>query len=149
MTTANDIVDYARTWIGATWRHQGRGGGADRGIDCAGLLIMVAQHFKLPHGDMIGYRRDPGRQFLQHIKSHTIAAPEPIHGAIGIFSDTNQPCHTGIFSVREDGRVSLIHSEAAPARQCHEEGLDVSQPSLRSRLIAVRLFKEVDYVIGR
>lgn len=147
MVSPDDIVNYARTWIGATWRHQGRGNGPDRGIDCAGLLIVTAQNFDLPYEDMVGYRRDPGIEFLRQIKRHTDSHPTPIHGAIGIFSDTNQPCHTGIFAVDKDtGRVTLIHSEAFPARRCHEEGFADSNPPLKNRLISVRLFKGVDYV---
>jgi hypothetical protein len=146
--TPDDIVDYARTWIGATWRHQGRGTGDDRGIDCAGLLLVTAAHFGLQHADMPGYRRQPGREFADHIKNHTDAFDYPIHGAIGIFNDSNQPCHTGIFAVHPvTGRVSVIHSEASPSRCCHEEGYDDRTPSLKDRLVAVRLYKGVNYVI--
>jgi hypothetical protein len=144
--TPDDIVNYARTWIGATWRHQGRGLGTDRGIDCAGLLMVTAQHFGLPAADMEGYRRDPGRRFLSHIKQYTDHALYPVHGAIGVFTDTNQPCHTGIFAVNPDGFMTLIHSEASPMRCCHEEGYENKTPSLKSRLVAVRLFKGVAYV---
>lgn len=141
--TPDQIVAHARSWKGTPWRHQGRN---RAGIDCAGLLIVTAQHFNLPHADMKGYRRDPGRSFQDHIEDHTIYHPTPIHGAIAIFSDSVQPCHTGIISV-EDGRITVIHSEASPARRVHEEGFDDSIPSLKDRLIAIRLFQGVDYVV--
>lgn len=146
MVKPEEIVSYARTWIGAKWKHQGRGNGKDRGIDCAGLLVRTAQHFDLPGEDLCGYRREPGTQFVDQINRFTFQTDVPVHGAIGIFSDTVQPCHTGIFAIDETGFISLIHSEAYPKGRCHEEGFEDSRPSLKSRLIAVRLFKGVDYV---
>lgn len=142
--TADEIVKYARTWIGAKWRHQGRGEGIHRGIDCAGLLIVTARHFDLPYGDMLGYRREPSREFVRNIKDHSLPSMQILHGAIGVFSDSVQPCHTGIFAV-ENGRVTVIHSEAAPKGQCHEQGYYDTSPSLKDRLVFIRLFKEVDY----
>jgi hypothetical protein len=107
---------------------------------------MTARNFDLPHGDMLGYRREPGIEFQRHIENHTTEAPGPVHGAIAIFSDTNQPCHTGIIAV-ENGRITVIHSEASPKRRCHEEGYDDSVPSLKNRVVSIRLFKGVDYGI--
>lgn len=145
MTTANDIVEYARSWIGTRWLHQGRG---RNGIDCAGLLIQTAQHFELPHEDMTGYRRAPDRAFLRQVKAQTIPARPrvPIHGAIGIFNDSIMPCHTGIFAVDSEGRVTVIHSESWPKRRVHEQGYADSSISLRDRLVDIRLFKGVAYV---
>lgn len=146
MTTQDDIVAYARTWIGARWRHQGRGIGPDRGIDCVGLLVVTAQRFGLPCEDMTGYRRDPGNQFTRQINLFSDPADMPIHGAIGIFSDSIAPCHTGIFAVAPNGKVSVIHAQASPAGRVHEEFFDTSIPSLEDRLVEVRLFKGVTYV---
>lgn len=145
MTTANDIVEYARTWIGTRWLHQGRG---RNGIDCAGLLVETAKHFELPHGDMKGYGRAPNREFLRHVKNHTIPVRPrvPIHGAIGIFNDSIMPCHTGIFAVDSEGRVTVIHSESWPKRRVHEQGYADSSISLHDRLVDIRLFKGVAYV---
>lgn len=146
MTTGTDIVNYARTWIGARWQHQGRGVGPHRAIDCAGLLIRTARHFNIPHGDMLGYRRDPSKDFLDHVKNHTLPARDIVNGAIGVFSDSIQPCHTGIFAV-EDGHITLIHSEAHPVGFCHEEDFEGCNPPMSDRLICIRLFKEVNYGI--
>ncbi len=142
--TANDIVAQAREWLGVKWRHQGRNRG---GIDCAGLLLVVARHFDIPNGDMVGYRRNPSFEFVQNIRAHTLPSKEILHGAIGIFNDTIQPCHAGIFTIRDNGTVTVIHAEASPKGYCHEQELDASRPSMRDRLVGIRLFKEVDYVI--
>lgn len=147
MVSTDEIVAYARSWKGAVWRHQGRGEGPSRGIDCIGLLVRTAHHFELPHDDKIGYRRAPGREFTDMIEMFSLPGDwENLHGAIGIFSDTTMPCHTGIFAVSPDTKdVTLIHSSAYPHRRCVEEELDESTPSLKSRLLRVRYFKGVNY----
>lgn len=149
MTTGDDIVKYARTWLGTKWRHQGRGDGSPAGIDCAGLLVVTANHFGLPHEDLTGYGRNPERAFVEQIEKFTDEGDllGPIPGAIGIFNDKFMPCHTGIFAVADDGYVTVIHSECRPKRRCHEEGYSDSTPSLKDRLIGIRLFKGVNYVV--
>jgi len=146
LTPAADIVAYARTWIGTRWVHQGR---TPQGIDCAGLLIKVAEHFELEHADMQGYRRDPGRAFLQHVKNYSdpIRPRVPMNGAIGIFHDTTMPCHTGIFAVdSETGLVTVIHAESFPKRRVHEQIYSEGNQSLESRLVDIRKFRGVEYV---
>jgi len=148
MTPANDIVEYARTWLGCKWRHQGRGEGTPPTLDCAGLLILTARHFNLPHEDLKGYGRNPARAFIQQIETFTDQGDlnGPMHGAIGVFNDTVMPCHTGIFSQHDNGDLYVIHAECKPRRVCHEESFGKSFPSLRDRLVSVRLFKDVEYV---
>ena len=142
--TGEDIVAQAREWLGVKWRHQGRN---RAGIDCAGLLLAVASHFDLPRGDMVGYRRDPSFVFVQNIRSHTLPCREILHGSIGIFHDTLQPCHTGIFNLDASGRVTVIHAEADPKGYCHEQDFDADHTPMRARLAGIRLFKGVDYVL--
>ena len=145
MITPDDIVEYSRSWIGTRWLHQGR---TRTGIDCAGLLVETAKHFDLPYEDLQGYGRSPDKAFYRQIKKYTepVRPRVPIHGAIGIFNDTIMPCHTGIFAVDSDGRVTVIHSESWPKRRVHEQGYDDSSQSLRDRLVDIRLFKGVTYV---
>lgn len=141
MTTPDQIVRYARTWLGAKWRHQGRGIGPGRGIDCAGLLIAVAAKFELPYDDMQGYRRAPDpKRFVGMILEHSEPGTVPEHGAFGIFTDTVQPCHVGIFAA-DSGALTLIHADAVAGR-VREEPL---VGNLKERLIRIRRFKEVQY----
>jgi len=144
MTTPEQIVDYARTWLGTRWVHQGR---SERGIDCAGLLVKTGQNFDLPHTDVHGYGRTPDVQFMKAIRKHTLPVRprHPVHGAIGIFNDTIMPCHTGIFAVDCNGRVTVIHSESWPKRRVVEVGYDDSSQCLRDRLVDIRLFMGVTY----
>jgi len=143
MIKPDEIVSYARSWIGTRWTHQGR---TSAGIDCVGLLYKTAKHFDLPGEDISGYRREPGAHFVRHIKKFSLPTNNPIHGSIGIFNDTIMPCHTGIFAVDSEGRVTVIHAEAYPKRRVHEQDYDESSLSLRSRLVSIRLFMGVAYV---
>ena len=143
MTTPHDIVTFARTYIGAPWRHQARGTCPKRAVDCAGLLLVVARHFGLPNGDLQGYRRDPGPQFVSNVRRHTDPGTEPIHGAIGIFDDRLQPCHVGIFAT-DHGVLTLIHADAHIG-SVKEEIYSQTQQGLSENLVGVRLFKEVNY----
>ena len=146
MIKPDEIVDYARTWLGLPWRHQGRGEGKLGAIDCAGLLVVTMKHFDIPHEDLMGYGKDPSKLFRQQIEEYTLqgSLDGPLHGAIGIFNDTFMPCHTGIFATDKHG-VTVVHSEARPRRCVHEEPFEESYPSLRDRLVDVRLFPKVNY----
>jgi hypothetical protein len=147
LVNPDDIVNYARTWVGARWKHQGRGEGSDRGIDCVGLLVRIAENFGLECTDIKGYRRTPGNEFLSHIEQFSDPAIHlgPLHGAIGIFNDSVMPCHTGVFAVARDGSVSVVHSEASNKRRCHEQPFNIGRPPLRGNLVDIRLFRGVDY----
>lgn len=148
MVPTNDIVEYARTWIGARWRHQGRGEGPDRGIDCVGLLYRTAVHFEMPVEDLIGYRRQPGKEFMRHIEKFSDRGriDMNLNGAVGIFGDSVSPFHVGILAVDDQtGHTTVIHAEAHPKRRVHEQSFDAGTQSLRSRLLDVRLFRGVDY----
>jgi cell wall-associated NlpC family hydrolase len=50
--TGQDIVTEARTWVGVPWRLRGR----DReGLDCVGLLAVVADKLGIPYADDLRY----------------------------------------------------------------------------------------------
>ena len=46
-TLDRQVVDCARSWIGTRFRHQGR---SRSGVDCLGLLVMVAKECELEYG---------------------------------------------------------------------------------------------------
>lgn len=144
MVTGEDIVKYARTWRGTKWKHLGRD---EKGIDCVGLLVRVAEHFGLPHADLTTYTRYASPEFRRHIWKYSIPQRPrvPINGAVGIFNDTIMPCHVGIFAVDCHGKVSVIHSAAYPSRRVVEQDYDAPYVSLKDRLVDIRLYKEVTY----
>ncbi len=64
MVAREAIVAEARRWEGTPFRHQGRG---PEGLDCAGLLVVVAQALGIPHQDDCTYRRIPDTAQLKRL----------------------------------------------------------------------------------
>ena len=120
MTLTRDAIQAeARRWLGTLFRHQGRS--AD-GIDCVGLLVMIARTLDLPHDDVTGYtRRAKGMGFLEHFHAHlTEIAPAAIApGDVLVFVEALAPCHTGILSGRL-GVPHLIHAHGLRGRVIEE-----------------------------
>lgn len=130
----DDIVAEARKWIGVKWQHQGRG---RAGIDCAGLVIRVAQDLGLNVTDKQGYKRAPEAfKFVEHIRDQTDFVSQPQPGCLGIFRETHFPCHIGIFTERH-GQIYLLHSYMNLGRVM-EEHFAHQWPHI---LIEVRKFK--------
>lgn len=142
-----EIVDYARTWCGTRWRHQGRGFGPRRYIDCAGLMQRTMAHFGMAYQDVFGYTREPGPEFVEQIEKLTLAIPSNAHvlGALAVFSDGAMPCHVGIMSIK-DGQQAVVHAESWPKMRTHESPYAHGTPSIKARIVDVRLFRGVDYV---
>lgn len=110
-----DIVTEARRWIGYRWRHQGRG---PDGVDCIGLLIVVADALGVPHHDVRGYDRRATSTALLDEFAHAldpVALPDVRPGDILVFAETSYPCHAGFRSERH-GAAHIIHAHAA--RRC-------------------------------
>ncbi len=142
-----EIVDYARTWIGTRWRHQGRGFGPRRYIDCAGLMQRTMAHFGMAYQDVFGYTREPGPEFIEQIEKLTLSTPSNKHvnGALAVFSDGAMPCHIGIMSSKY-GQPMIVHAESFPKMRTHEVLYAHGTPSIKARIVDVRLFRGVDYV---
>jgi len=65
--TAEAVGAAARAWLGIPWRHQGR---SARGVDCAGLVVLVARELGLADYDKQTYGRRPeGQGFDQHFRA--------------------------------------------------------------------------------
>ena len=60
---ADDIIAAARACIGTPFRHQGRLPGV--ALDCAGLLIAVAQEVGAEYQDVPGYGPNPSGGMLE------------------------------------------------------------------------------------
>lgn len=105
------IVQEARSYLGATWRHQGR---TLKGIDCAGLIVVVGRALCLVDYDNFGYqRRAAGFDFVKHFKNNLPekSLKDIIPGDVVLFSDGGYPCHCGILGWKH-GQISLIHAFA-------------------------------------
>ena len=65
--SADRLVAQARSYLGVPWRHQGR---TRAGIDCAGLVVLVARDLGLTDYDSTAYgRRAQGQGFVEHFRS--------------------------------------------------------------------------------
>ena len=94
------VVDSARSYLNVRWHHQGRN---RAGVDCAGLIICVAQDLELAYTDIQGYPRTPdGKTLLQLLDSVAIATPvhERQIGDILVFQFQDDPQHMGIMTDR-------------------------------------------------
>jgi cell wall-associated NlpC family hydrolase len=109
--TPDDIVAQARSYLGVPWRHQGR---TRSGLDCAGLVILIARDLKLSDYDTTGYARHAqGLNFVEHFRANMvgIAVADAHCGDVLVFADAAYPCHCGILSKRH-GVAHLIHAHA-------------------------------------
>ena len=124
------IATTARTYLGVRFVHQGR---SIQGVDCLGLLMLVAQELGLcgrsgqpfTKLDDLAYSSYPQAKQL-----HTTLAREltPIHtpeaGAILLFQWDGVARHLGICT-KLDGAYGLLHAYA-PAGKVVEHRLDAS-----------------------
>ncbi len=112
MPNRDDIVVAARSWLGTRWVHQGR---TRRGIDCAGLIVMVGRELEiLSYDDKVNYQRHThGQDFMKPFKKHMDQKPIPDArpGDVLLFRDHAYPCHSSIVAERRH-KPTIIHAYA-------------------------------------
>lgn len=107
MTTASDIIEVARSYVGVRYRHQGR----DRitGLDCIGLVILIAKDLDLIpfHFERKDYGRLPNTTELEDKLDEYCVRSDRIPGVIVGFRWTpgGLLAHAGVYT-----GSSLIHS---------------------------------------
>lgn len=123
MPSRADIVIAARTWLDVPWTHQGR---TRHGIDCAGLVIMVAHGLGLTdYVDNTAYqRRTSGYDFLLPFRENMVAQPvlAARPGDVLLFRDGAYPCHSALVA-GDEGALTIVHAYAR-RRRVVEERLD-------------------------
>lgn len=118
MTIRDDIVAAARARRGVSYQEYGRN---EHGIDCAGLLIVVAREVGIlpPDFDVRGYSQRPDGTLLDHLAPHmgprlnkaTMRAGDAI-----VIETDEHPQHLGILASYK-GRydvLSIIHASNDP-----------------------------------
>jgi cell wall-associated NlpC family hydrolase len=108
MTTNQDIIHEARTCLDTPWHHVGRVKGV--GLDCVGLIAVVANKFNIPNADLPSYSRMPDGHTLVNQARKTmreIRLEDAWPGDIPIFcfGRDKWPTHIGMFT-----DVGLIHT---------------------------------------
>lgn len=118
MVTRRDICERARYYerLGTRWRHQGRN---ERGIDCVGLLIVIARDLRLvePDWDYNNYPRkshpitflEKFHEFMDRLPTKASARP----GDALIITAGLSVSHTGIIMPPDRGWPTFIHASAA------------------------------------
>ena len=119
MTTHSDIVRTAREYLETPWHHQARVKGV--GIDCAGLIVCVANELGLYVSDRQGYSHQPHREFVNAVEESLDRIDRPIFGGIAVFAFEAEPTHIGIISSLEP--LMVIHTWAQ-MRKCVENNID-------------------------
>ncbi len=108
MIARSAIVAEARRWIGTPFRHQGRG---REGLDCAGLLVVVAQALGIPHRDELTYRRIPDTAQLRRVLLANLAPKTLDQRALSdvlLFKDPVRQGHMYHLGIQTD--AGFIHA---------------------------------------
>jgi NlpC/P60 family putative phage cell wall peptidase len=122
--TGADVVAEARSWLGTRFHHQGRLKGV--GVDCAGLVVGVAEALGLPVQDRTDYTRQPDGTMLEETcDAQFIRIPiEDIRpGDLLLMRFEQEPQHLAIVGDYEVGGLSVIHAYAQ-VRKVVETRLD-------------------------
>jgi len=136
MTKRSDVITEARKYLGVKWRHQGRN---KNGLDCAGLIVTVANTLGLSDHDDRRYSRRPDGSFAQAFTDGgmiRIPVQEAQEGDVLLFAESSHVCHAG-FLADKRGEPSVIHAHAL-RRMVLEETLEDAQPVIRRPTHAFR-----------
>lgn len=108
---ANDIVAIAKGLVGVRYRHQGRN---QFGLDCAGLVIMIAHLLDLTDKDTTAYSRRPNATeftaFMIEAGCIQLPVAQLAHGDIVRLNTSGWPVHLGVYEIDHRGRGWYTHA---------------------------------------
>lgn len=131
--TQDDIIAAARACLGTPFRHQGRIPGS--ALDCAGLVVAVAEAIGADYIDQVGYGRVPSENRLAlALEGQPCLArvASCLPGDVLLLSFGGEPQHLAI-----SAGPTLIHAWEAVGRVC-EHDLDARW---RSRVVQIYRFE--------
>jgi len=141
------LIQAARSYMGARWRHQGRS--KDRGIDCGGLPWCASRDCGWLHADMKAYGRYPdGKSLRAHLRQELVEIsfrelqPADVVLLLDVIPGV-WPCHVAIVADCKE-RLTLIHSSAQEMRVV-ENGID---PSWEAKIVGCFRFKQIAEEVG-
>lgn len=113
---AADIIAAARACLGTPFQHQGRIPGV--GLDCAGLLIAVAQAVGADYYDVLGYGPHPcGGMLAQALADQPCLEPVLIAqrraGDLLLMRFDTEPQHLAVFT-----GATIIHAYSNVGKVC-------------------------------
>lgn len=139
-----DILAAAQSELGTPFRHQGRTpGGA---LDCAGLVIVVAEKLGADYVDQQGYSRYPSDGLLESALDaqpclRRVALVDMQPGDVLLMRFNSDPQHLAIFAGRSDvyQAEGIIHAWLQARKVCEH----VLTDEWRSRIVRVYRFRGV------
>ena len=116
--TGEDIVSAARAYIGVPFRHQGR---SSSGLDCAGMIIRVAQSIGADYVDQSGYSRSPSKGLLKASLDRQPCLIQVLDnslrtGDVLLMRFAREPQHLAIYAGQ-----TIIHSYLQAGRVCEHD----------------------------
>lgn len=103
-----ELVQAARSFRGAIWRHQGRRAGV---MDCIGLVVLSFRAIGVQFEDEVGYGRTPYNQRLRAALISRMGAPAQLPLQVGdvvTMRWNGEEMHVGIITDHPEG-LGLIH----------------------------------------
>jgi cell wall-associated NlpC family hydrolase len=136
---ANDIVYVANGLVGVRYRKQGRN---QFGLDCAGLVIVIAHLLDITDKDTTAYSDRPNVQEFTKFMLDTGCRQLPYgrheHGDILRLNSQGWPVHLGVYEIDERGDEWYIHAYA-PHRKVTRDPLT---PEVKKKISSVWRFPE-------
>ncbi len=130
------IISIAREWVGTPFRHQGRTPG--KWLDCAGLVVCLAECAGYKVEDVRGYSREPDGSLRDELERQLVPVRSGWQPAdIILMKYRRDPRHLAIWTGE-----TIIHAEAV-RKQVIEHG--INDRHVR-RIIAVYRFPELAHV---
>lgn len=107
--TREEVIAYARGWIGVPYLHQGR---TRAGVDCLGFAINVGWWCgAIPHTfDRNDYERSPDGTLFAECDERLIRVPGPRLGCWAVMRFAEEPQHIAIVADYRYGGFSIIHA---------------------------------------
>lgn len=90
-----EIVREARKFLGVPFVHQGR---SKSGLDCVGLVIVVARNLELCEYTEVAYNRRPDGRLISVLRENLkrVVKGELLPGQVVAMRLPKYPCHVGI-----------------------------------------------------
>lgn len=111
----SQVVAEARKYLGTPWRHQGR---SAEGIDCAGLIIRVANDLGIFSFDTLDYLPQATDESMMRLCSEHLEKGSMEPGCIPVMRFGNNR-HIGIFGESPNG-LTIIHAYSRYPRKVVE-----------------------------